>query len=106
MEKASVETIKNDAIITIQVSGSYYKALQHVVNHLVQYESEETLTALIDKINAGESSETFTPWEFAVETMIVLCAEIEGKGREQNAIELVEIDLVDTTTTEAPTTNI
>lgn len=106
MEKANVETIKNDAIINIQVSGSYYKALQHVVNHLVQYESEETLTALIDKINAGESSENFTPWEFAMETMIVLCAEIEGKAREQSAIELVEVDLVDTTTTEGPTTNI
>lgn len=105
MEKASVETIKNDAIIDIQVSGAFYRALQHVINHLVQYESEESLKAVIDKLNAGESSENFTPWEFAIETMIVLCAEIEAKARKQNAIELVDVDLIDTTTT-APPTNI
>lgn len=107
MEKATVEVIDNSAIINISLSGAFYSDLQYVLKHLSEYKSEEELSTIIDKINNEAPPEEFNEWEIAIRTLLVLCAEVEGKAREQNAIKHVDIDLVDTTTTAEPaSTNI
>ena len=45
MEKATVETIDNASIITIELSGAFYSDLQYVLTHLSQQKSEEEITA-------------------------------------------------------------
>lgn len=103
MEKATVETIDNASIITIQLSGAFYTDLQFALEHLSQYKSEEEIAAVVDKIKSDVSSDDFNEWEISIRTMLILCAEIEKKAKEQGVIKNVEVDL---TTSEAPPTNI
>jgi hypothetical protein len=106
MEKATVETIDNASIITIELSGAFYSDLQYVLTHLSQQKSEEEITALINKINSDDPNAVYEEWEIAVRVMLILCAEIEAKAKQQNAIKNVEVELQPVETTTAPPTNI
>lgn len=102
MEKVTVESIDNSAIIAIEVSGAFYSDLQFALTHLSQYRSEDEITALINKINSEEPPSNYNEWEIAVRTLLILCAEIESKARKQNAIKNVEVEIQTTTTLEPP----
>lgn len=106
MEKATVETIDNTSIITIELSGAFYSDLQYVLTYLSQQKSEEELTALINKINSDDPNAIYEDWEIAVRIMLILCAEIEAKAMKQNAIKKVDVELQPVETTTAPPTNI
>jgi hypothetical protein len=93
MESKKVEVVKHDAIITIQLSGSFYKNIQAVLLHLAQSRESEDLTELIDKINDEVSSDEYDDWERSIETLMILCSEIETKAKEQNAVEFKEVEI-------------
>lgn len=100
-EKNQAEIIPFDAIIDLQFSGSFYKRVQQVLLHLASYREEEDLSKLIEKFNADDSTEENDEWEQSVETLMILCSEVERKATEQGVTKTVDI-----TTTEAPPTNI
>lgn len=96
MEKITTEVIKHDGIVTIQMSGSFYKSVQAVLLYLTSIKTSEELTALIDKINAEVPSDEYDEWEQSVETLMILCSEVETKAREQQLIETIEVDVTTT----------
>jgi hypothetical protein len=106
MEKLQVEIIKNEAIIDIKLSGSFYRRVQHSLHVLAAVEGEEALTNLVDKINSETPDEELSDWENAVQTLMILCSEVEAKAKQQGHTEMVDIDDVTSTTTEAPPANL
>ena len=90
MEKIKVPTIKNDSIITIQLSGSFYRSLQDVLQHLTEQRDPQDITNFIEKLNI--ESKDLSDWERACETIMILCAEVEKKAQEQDLITEIEID--------------
>lgn len=93
MEKKSVKLVKNDSLVSIQVSGSFYRMVQSVLLYITSLKPSEELTELIDKINNEVSSDDFNEWEQAVETLMILCSEIESRAIEQEAVDVVEIEI-------------
>jgi hypothetical protein len=106
MEKLQVEIIKNEAIIDIKLSGSFYKRVQHALNVLASTEGQEALSNLVEKINTETPDEELSEWENAVQTLMILCSEVEAKAKQQGHTEMVEIDDITPTTTEAPSANL
>lgn len=100
-EKNQGEIIPFDAIIDLQFSGSFYKRVQQALLHLASYREEEDLSKLIEKFNTDDPVEENDEWEQSVETLMILCSEVERKATEQGVTKTVDI-----TTTEAPPTNI
>ena len=98
MEKVQVEIIKNEAIINIQLSGSFYRRVQQALHVLAATESQETITELINKINNETPDEEMSEWENAVETLMILCSEVEAKAKEQGHTEMIDVDVAETTT--------
>ena len=90
-----IDTVKDKAIISIELSGNFYKRIQAVMLHLSEYRDADDLTGLIDKINDEVSPDKYDDWEMAMETLMILCSEIESKAKEQNATETIEINKVD-----------
>ena len=91
MENNKIEVIKKDSIITIQLSGVFYKGVQNVMFHLSGYRDPEDLTKLIEKMNKQDKNDEYDDWETCMETMLILCAEIEEKAKEQKCTEEIEI---------------
>lgn len=94
MENNKIEVIDYKAIIKIELSGSFYKSLQNAMVHLSSYRESEDLTALIEKLNRSAPSEEFDDWEASMETLMILCAEVEEKARQQKCTK--ELDLPET----------
>lgn len=89
MEK--VEIIKPSGIITIKLSGSFYHDIQNALMYLTSGKEPDEVTAFIQKINNEETDASFDEWEKSVQTLMILCAEIEAKAREQKVTEMVEL---------------
>lgn len=107
MENLQVEIIKDAGIIDIKLSGSFYRRIQHALHVLASTESEEALSALVDKINNEVSDDQLSDWENAIQTMMILCSEIEEKAKQQGHTEIVDLDKLSTsTTTDAPPANL
>ena len=95
-----MEVINPKSIITIQLSGSFYKSVQNAMIHLSSYRESEDLKSLIEKINKQDSSDIFDDWEASMETLMILCAEVEEKAKEQKCTEEIDIPSSDTPTAE------
>jgi hypothetical protein len=39
------------------------------------------------------SSDEYDDWERSIETLMILCSEIETKAKEQNAVEFKEVEI-------------
>lgn len=91
MENIKIESIKKDAIISIQLSGQFYKSVQTVLMYLTSIKEAEDFKNLLEKINTQDPAATYDEWESSVETMLILCSEIEEKARTQNAVEMIEV---------------
>ena len=91
MSTVKVKTIKHTGIFSIQLSGSFYKEIQQVLFQLTAGQEQE-LTELIEKLNNEVPVSEFNEWELAVQTMMILCAEIEEKAEEQGCTEEVEVN--------------
>jgi len=91
-DEQKVEMVKDKSIITIQLSGSFYKRIQAVMLHLSEYRDASDITELVRKINEEESSDNYDDWEVSMETLMILCSEVETKAKEQDAIETVDLN--------------
>ena len=61
----------------------------------------------IFQIDADETpDEELSDWKNAVQTLMILCSEVEAKAKQQGHTEMVDVDDVTPTTTEAPPANL
>ena len=95
------EIIPSEAIVDLQFSGSFYRRVQQALLHFASYREEESLSGLVEKINTDVPSEQYDEWEQSMETLMILCSEVERKAIEQGVTQTIDL-----TTTEAPPTNI
>ena len=91
MDSNKIEVMDHKAIIKIEFSGSFYKSVQNAMIHLSSYREAEELTALITKLNNSVPDEDFDDWEASMETMLILCAEVEERAKEQKCTREVDI---------------
>lgn len=95
------EIIPSEAIINLQFSGSFYRRVQQALLHFASYKEEESLSGLVEKINTDVPSEQYDDWEQSIETLMILCSEVERKAIEQGVTQTIDL-----TTTETLPTNI
>lgn len=84
-----LESIKPDALIDIQIGAAFYKDLQDAMFYLISFHSDEELQQMADKINAGQDDQ-FEDWEKAIQSIMLLCTEIEERAREQGKTQMVD----------------
>lgn len=84
-----VQTIKPDAIITIEVNGNFYARVQALTNKFMSSSTKEELTEQITKIKKDESLSEFGE---NLQTLLVLIQEIELKAKEQDKITEIEVE--------------
>lgn len=90
MEKIKVETIKEDAIVEIQIGTQFLVDLQKVLMLLSFLEPIDRLKPLLEK--AEKNPEDLDEWEKAVYTMLVLITTIEEKAKESGFVEEQELE--------------
>jgi hypothetical protein len=85
---ATIPTIKEDSIITIQVNGSFYARVQHLIMYMLESLEPQRIQEIFDKINSDKIDE---PLAAHIQTLVVLMNEIEREATEQGKVEETEI---------------
>lgn len=79
---ANIKTVKDDALIDIQVSGAYYKL---VYNHILKcLDNEEDPKSTLEKIS---SNEPLSLNQASLKLLLALVYEIETEANTQNKLE-------------------
>jgi len=92
MTTEKISYLPDDTIVDIQVSGAFYKRLQTLLFSLTEnIEAEDTQKIYKNAIDG--KAETIL--EYNVETMLLICKEVEEKTTEQNLWKEEEVDLSD-----------
>jgi hypothetical protein len=86
---ATIPTIKEDSIITIQVNGSFYARVQHLIMYMLESLEPQRIQEIFDKINGDKINE---PLAAHIQTLVVLMNEIEREATEQGKVEETEIE--------------
>jgi len=86
---ATIPIIKEDSIISIQVNGSFYARVQHLLIFLLEGLEPQKVQEIFDKIRDGKIDEALAAH---TETLVVLMNEIERQADTQGMIEESEID--------------
>ena len=92
MTTEKISYLPDDTIVDIQVSGAFYKRLQTLLFSLTE-NIEPQDTQKIYKNAIDGKAETIL--EYNVETMLLICKEVEEKTTEQNLWKEEEVDLSD-----------
>lgn len=93
MANVKIKTIPIDAIIDIQVSGSYYQKIIQVFMDITAPLSPEEFTRITNKLKNNEQPADMM--EVKIFTMLILILEIEQQAHKQNKVVEKEIDLPD-----------
>jgi len=88
----TLEMIRKDAIIPIEVGAGFYSRLQQMLAFMVKDKTEEEIKAMQDALNAGVS--TPETWHYHYDTLLSLCQALDSKARELNLTVSVPIDSV------------
>lgn len=91
MTKQSIPNIPTDTLVTIQVSGHFYRKLLSLSIMLAESKPHNEYIAALEKIKANNSELSF--YEFNLHTILTLVHEIEASAKEQGKVQNVEIDL-------------
>ena len=84
----SVEMIKANAVIDIQIGAAYYKSLQELVTY---YNQLVPVSELVEQTNCILEDRPLSEWGTHMKTLLTLINEIEQKARTQGHVEMVEI---------------
>lgn len=82
--------IPKDALIDIQVSGSFYRQLTKLSLALAESRPPEDFKKALETLKDKNPSDLY---ELNVASVVALIFEIETKAKEQGKIEMVEMDL-------------
>lgn len=85
---ATIPVIKEDSIISIQVNGSFYARVQHLLIFLLEGLEPQRVQEIFDKIKDGKIDEAVTAH---TETLVVLMNEIERQAEAQGLIGESEV---------------
>jgi hypothetical protein len=90
MGKLQYNTIANDQLVDIKISGSFYTKLMDLSIRLSQSKSPEELKKTLDALATGEPETDLYSLNLSVVLAILL--EIEKCAKEQGKTHLVEIE--------------
>lgn len=93
MAKIKYKTIPQDAIIDIQVSGSFYRRIVEILTSLGNAMKPEEFKAVLEKLKTTDSPANLH--ELNIHLNIMLINEIEQQAVKQNKTKEVEIEVPD-----------
>ena len=93
MAKVKYKAIPDEAIIDIQVSGSFYARLVELLAALGASVEQDKFKAAIEALKTADPPKEL--FEFNVQLVMLLIYEIEKKAVEQNKMKDMEIDIPD-----------
>lgn len=93
MAKITYDTIKPDAIIDIQISGTFYRRMVDLLTMLGESVPLEDFKKVLDKLKANNPAEDM--FEFNVHTLMSLIYEVEKQAKAQNKTSTAEMEVPD-----------
>jgi len=92
MEKPKVEMFPNDAIVSIKVSGAFYKRL---VKLMFSLSTKKDLKAFMKMMAEFKTREPENDEEFNIMTVLILIAEIEREVKDSKVFEVIDAPIPD-----------
>jgi hypothetical protein len=93
MSKMKYETLPNEAIVDIKVSGSFYLRLVSLLNSLGESVPLEEFKDVLEKIKEDKPADSL--FEFNVHTILMMIYEIESEAIKQKKTKEEEIEVPD-----------
>lgn len=93
MAKMKYETLPNEAIVDIKVSGSFYLRLVSLLNSLGESVPLEEFKDVLEKIKEDKPADSL--FEFNVHTILMMIYEIESEAIKQKKTKEEEIEVPD-----------
>ena len=84
METPKIKIIKKDAIVSINMSTTFYLRCKAVASHLLEGKSNDEISKAYEKIKTSNIDQ---PWIEHLETILVLCAEFDKQANATGNIE-------------------
>ncbi len=83
-----IDIIKENAIVSIQMSTGYYKRIQQVIAFLLE---GKTVAEIQESHKAISEKRANEPWMYNYETLLILCKEFEKNARAENLIDKMTV---------------
>jgi len=93
MAKIKFDTIPTDALIDIQISGSFYRRMVDLITMLGESVPLEEFKAILERLK--DNNPAADMFEFNVHTVICLIYEVEKQAKAQNKTVVSELDIPD-----------
>lgn len=93
MAKITYDTIKPDALIDIQISGTFYRRMVDLLTMIGESVPLEDFKKVLEKLKANNPAEDM--FEFNVHTLISLIYEVEKQAKAQGKTTLAEMEVPD-----------
>lgn len=93
MAKLKFDTIPNEALIEIQISGSFYKRMVDLITMLGESVPLEDFKSVLEKLKDNNPANDM--FEFNVHTIICLIYEVEKQAKAQNKTVISEFEVPD-----------
>lgn len=93
MAKVTYETLPLDAIVDIQISGTFYRKLADLLIALGESVGLEEFKKVLAKLKENKPAESL--FEFNVHTVISLLYEVEIQAKAQNKCKKEEVEVPD-----------
>jgi hypothetical protein len=91
LESVTIQVIKPNSLVNIQVSSSFHERLQELLQD--QYSRATSEEAALKAVADLASRQPETPWEFHLVTIISLIYEVEQAAFKQGLTEDKKIDV-------------
>ena len=89
-ETIKYETLPYDALVDVQISGTFYKKLVDLLSALGDSVTAEEFQAVVEKLKTNDAPKDI--FEVNVHLILALIFEIETKAVAQNKVKEVEIN--------------
>jgi hypothetical protein len=88
MDKEQVDEFPNDAIVSIKISGAFYKRLAKMMFDFANTVTPDQFTKMLVELKGREPKDDT---EFNILTLLILIAEIERQVKETGVFEKVDV---------------
>jgi hypothetical protein len=89
-ETIKYKTLPFDALVDVQISGTFYKKLVDLLSALADSVTAEEFQTVVEKLKTDDAPKDI--FEINVHLILALIFEIETKGVAQNKVKEVEIN--------------
>lgn len=91
MAKHKVEAIPFEAVVKLDIPGSFYARLQQLTIHYSQTRPYDELLKAMQRLKGKEQAES--EFEYHIQTLTILMFEIETAAKNQGLLKMEEIDI-------------